>query len=63
MGKRSGYKNIYFNMRMNMWYGKVVIRGVVYNLGYYELERDALLAYDRFAIRNGMPTYILKKKE
>lgn len=59
--KKSLYKNVYFSGKTLTWYSKVTFRGTVYNLGHYGKERDAVMAHDRFAIKNGLPTYILKK--
>lgn len=62
MEHKSIHKNIYFSIRMNKWYSKITIKGTVHNIGYFETEREVLLAYDRFAIKHGLPTYILKIK-
>lgn len=60
---KTTHKNIYFSVRMNKWYSKVTLKGTVHNIGYFETEREVLLAYDRFAIKNNLPTYILKQKQ
>lgn len=59
---KSTRKNIYFSVRMNKWYSKVTLKGTTHNIGYFETEREVLIAYDRFAIKYNLPTYILKKQ-
>lgn len=47
----------------HQWKATIFINGNYVNLGFYETDRLAALAYDKMAAKHGKPTNILKPKK
>lgn len=63
MMQKSKYPNIYWSDKYHKWYGKFTHKGTLYNFGTHPTERECAIAHDKIAIKLGLDTYILKKKE
>jgi hypothetical protein len=63
--KSSKYKGITYNKRFAKWVATFTEDKVVHKIGYYDTEREAVLATDRYIIMNDIdrPLQILKRKE
>lgn len=66
MKKDSEYKNVYklsqnqFNIKRR-WQARITVKGIKYET-YFETEKQAAIAVDKFLIKNGKePKNILKK--
>jgi hypothetical protein len=62
---KSIYRGVSRNSRdvKKLWKAQLEHQGVKYNIGVFEDEREAAIAYDKLRIRLGLdPVNILKKK-
>lgn len=48
--KSSKYKGVNFDKRSNLWRARIALLGKVHELGYFKLEKDAALAYNKAAL-------------
>ena len=63
MSAESKFTGVYWCVDQKKWNAKIVMPNRCrLNLGYFDYERDAAIAYDKAAAKIGKPTNILKKK-
>lgn len=62
MSATSKFKGVTWHTELQKWRATITLPNKTrMNLGYFNYERDAAIAYDKMAARLGKPTNILKK--
>lgn len=52
--KSSPYTGVNFNVRSGKWRACTIVKGIRYEAGYYETDREAALALDKLIVREGL---------